>query len=50
MDDNMPEFYIDDELKLSSKLYIYAADRFKYDDVFYRILDDINFSNLFGQA
>ena len=50
MDDNMPEFYIDDGLKLSSKLYIYAADRFKYEDVFYRVIGDVNFSNLFEQA
>ncbi len=42
-----PEFFIDDCLKVKSRLYIYEANRFKYLDKFYKIIGDINFSNLF---
>ena len=48
MDTNQPEFYIDDGLKVSDKLYIYSEDRFKYNDVFYRIISDVNFASLFS--
>ena len=48
MDENQPEFYIDDGLKVSGKLYIYSEDRFKYNDVFYRIISDVNFASLFS--
>lgn len=42
-----PEFFIDDCLNVKSRLYIYEANRFKYLDKFYKIIGDINFSNLF---
>lgn len=48
MDDNQPAFYIDDGLKVSDKLYIYSEERFKYNDVFYRIISDVNFASLFS--
>ncbi len=48
MDTNQPAFYIDDGLKVSDKLYIYSEDRFKYNDVFYRIISDVNFASLFS--
>ena len=48
MDENRPEFYVDDGLKVSDRLYIYSEDRFKYNDVFYRIISDVNFASLFS--
>lgn len=42
-----PKFFIDDCLKVKSRLYIYEANRFKYLDKFYKIIGNINFSNLF---
>lgn len=42
-----PKFFIDDCLEVKSRLYIYETNRFKYLDKFYKIIGDINFSNLF---
>ncbi|MBQ9458104.1 MAG: hypothetical protein IJU64_06385 [Bacilli bacterium] len=48
MNENQPEFYIDDGLKVSDRLYIFAEDRFEYNHVYYRIISDVNFASLFS--
>ena len=49
IDDNMPKYYIDDLLKVNSKLDIYYPDIIKYSDVFYKITSEQNFSELFDE-